>query len=56
MYNLLAGGGGQLNNQAGRKQWEQQFAARYIQPLLQQVDQLLQAANTAMTNDNRLGE
>ena len=45
-----------LTSRATRQTWETQFAAVFLTPVLQHLDQILQTANTAITNDNRLGK
>ena len=39
-----------------RQRWETMFARLYIMPILMKDAEILQTANVAIANDNRLGE
>ncbi|ELU02735.1 hypothetical protein CAPTEDRAFT_201549 [Capitella teleta] len=44
-----------LRIKAGRDRWEEEFCEAFITPVIQAKDAVLQAANTAMANDEQTG-
>ncbi|XP_031561517.1 E3 ubiquitin-protein ligase RNF213-like [Actinia tenebrosa] len=48
-------GTGVLDSSRARRQWEEKFTSRFIQPVLSTLDGRIQACFDTMTNDSRVG-